>query len=215
MQNELRNDDLLNQNTAWEYAALEAALRNLQPRNSRVDREQLLYQAGRSSARRELGRRRVGGWIWPVTSVLSLAGCVLLGVLYLGTQREQRSFRPEMAVKQPVPHQPRRKEQPRNRDVDTPRAPVAAQHPHPPHQPHQTTRPVLPDRWMASVLWRSRHPVLATSVDRLPVTTSSGGNPAEPAKTLQQYRLLLISTDQKPGFSLFGWSWPFTQRDAL
>jgi hypothetical protein len=59
-----------------ELAALEEQLRQLAPCESNVDRDTLLYQAGRASVRRR--------WLWPVATMGSmLTACALAMVLVL------------------------------------------------------------------------------------------------------------------------------------
>lgn len=54
------------------------ALRTLRPRDQRIDRDRLLYEAGRSSIARPLNPRRSTRmrphlhWLWPVTTAASL-----------------------------------------------------------------------------------------------------------------------------------------------
>jgi hypothetical protein len=63
-----------------ELAALEAELRRLAPREGDIDRDALLFRAGRASAR--------GGWAWPLTAALSTCVAVALaGVLTLRPPR--------------------------------------------------------------------------------------------------------------------------------
>jgi hypothetical protein len=53
--------------------ALAGALRGLAPRPGKIDRDRLMFQAGRASAPR--------GWAWPLATVASAAAAAVLGVL--------------------------------------------------------------------------------------------------------------------------------------
>lgn len=56
-----------------ELDALETQLRRLAPRESDIDRDQLMYRAGRDSVR--------GLWVWPVATAVSTLTAMVLGVL--------------------------------------------------------------------------------------------------------------------------------------
>ena len=54
-----------------ELTALEAALRELQPRAETFDHAVLMYRAGRASVR---------GWLWPAATLVSAAAALVLGI---------------------------------------------------------------------------------------------------------------------------------------
>lgn len=58
-----------------ELMALEATLRDLLPSEGGLDRERVLFEAGRASAR--------PGWGWPVATLLASATAVALGLVLL------------------------------------------------------------------------------------------------------------------------------------
>lgn len=55
----------------FDVTALESALRELRPSSEPLDRDVLMYRAGRASAR---------GWIWPTTALFSSVLAVVLGI---------------------------------------------------------------------------------------------------------------------------------------
>jgi hypothetical protein len=78
-----------------ELTALESALREMRPKPDTIDREMLMYRAGRASGH---------SWLWPITSVAATSLATVLGVLLL-----IRSDPPiiERIVYVPVPPVPR------------------------------------------------------------------------------------------------------------
>jgi hypothetical protein len=68
-----------------ELAAIEAALRSLAPVPSGVDRDRLMYLAGRASGRP--GARRAVSWLQTCVTAASLLGAVVFGGLWAGGQR--------------------------------------------------------------------------------------------------------------------------------
>jgi hypothetical protein len=67
-----------------ELAAIEAALCSLQPVPSNVQRDRLMFLAGRASADRLPlhGRPRLPAWLWPCATAASLLVAIALGVLW-------------------------------------------------------------------------------------------------------------------------------------
>ncbi len=69
-----------------ELAAIEAALGSLKPAASALQRDRLMFLAGRASAATTLAllptrRRRIAVWLWPCATALSLAVAVAFAVL--------------------------------------------------------------------------------------------------------------------------------------
>jgi hypothetical protein len=62
-----------------ELAALERQLTQLTPAAPRVDRDQLMFAAGRTS--RSAERSWTGSWFWPAATALSTAATILLATL--------------------------------------------------------------------------------------------------------------------------------------
>ena len=54
-----------------DVTALESALRELRPPADSLDRDALMYRAGRASAR---------GWVWPAATLFSTAAALVLGI---------------------------------------------------------------------------------------------------------------------------------------
>jgi hypothetical protein len=73
MSQERLNDDL---------AAIEAALCSLTPASSGIDRDRLMFLAGRASARRRFARHRLAAAFWPTAAAASLAAAVVFGTIW-------------------------------------------------------------------------------------------------------------------------------------
>jgi hypothetical protein len=67
-----------------ELAGIEAALGSLTPRASSVERDRLMFMAGRASAERTapLRRRRLTTWLWPCVTAASVLVAVSFGTLW-------------------------------------------------------------------------------------------------------------------------------------
>jgi hypothetical protein len=89
-----------------ELAALQAQLARLQPAPLTLDRDRLMFAAGRAAAESELtiaATQRVAGaprWAWPATTALMTAACLVLSMMLIW-----RDETPNMAV-QPTEAQP-------------------------------------------------------------------------------------------------------------
>ena len=85
MADEERNEDLDD---------LEAALASLSPRGSRIDRDRLLFLAGRASAEPTSGSSVRRRWLWPAATAASLTAACVLGALL--------AVRPETPVRRQI-----------------------------------------------------------------------------------------------------------------
>jgi hypothetical protein len=82
-----------------DLSALEASLRTLAPTPAAVDRDRLMYAAGRASAPR--------AWAWPLAAVTStLAACVLGVLLLLRPESRPAERIVYVPVPAPSPEQP-------------------------------------------------------------------------------------------------------------
>lgn len=81
---------------------LEEALASLRWRPSRLDRGRVMYLAGQASVRGPKGilrQRRLGAWLWPMTTAASLLLAAIFGGMLLVSPRQQTVQR---AVPTPV-----------------------------------------------------------------------------------------------------------------
>ena len=82
-----------------ELAALQAALASLTPQAAGLDRDRVMYLAGRAAAC-QTARRRGAAWLWPCATAASLMLAVVLGL------RGQRPSQPApVAASAPAPYQ--------------------------------------------------------------------------------------------------------------
>jgi hypothetical protein len=65
-----------------ELAAIEAAFCSLTPAKSGIERDRLMFLAGRASASRRLPRRRLATVLWPVATAASMLAATTFGVLW-------------------------------------------------------------------------------------------------------------------------------------
>jgi hypothetical protein len=74
-----------------ELKAVEAALTSLRPTASTIQRDRLLYLAGRASAARVATqrRRKMLAWLWPCTTAASLLAAATFGVLWAADTNTQ------------------------------------------------------------------------------------------------------------------------------
>lgn len=79
-----------------ELAALERQLKQLTPTAPRVDRDQLMFAAGRSSRLAE--RSWTSSWFWPAATALTTAATILLASMLVW----QRSSSPSVATRSPA-----------------------------------------------------------------------------------------------------------------
>ncbi len=207
---------------ADELIAVERSLAELQPRATKVNRERLLYLAGQATALASAPvvappKAKVG--IWPLATILSTSVAVVFAVLYFGgrvsAQPEIRFVTLEQPAR-PATNPDRRSPsagQKQNRNQQQPKRFVA-------EMPATFSSPFR----MESAMLRSRHPILTTDVDRLPLPVSSGSSSGIASQTLQEMRLSLVSSpkpdfrkfpNQSSGFGLFHWPWPSKQGDRL
>jgi hypothetical protein len=88
-----------------ELAAIEAALCSLTPGASGIDRDRLMFLAGRSSTKRRSPRRRFATVFWPTATAASLLTAAVFGILWSAANRSQRVERIAVIsdAAQPVP----------------------------------------------------------------------------------------------------------------
>jgi hypothetical protein len=77
-----------------ELAAIEAALCSLTPAASGIERDRLMFLAGKASASRGSSRRRVTTTFWPLATAMSLLGAMTFGILWAADSGSQVSQRP-------------------------------------------------------------------------------------------------------------------------
>ena len=72
-----------------ELAAIEASLSNLTPAATTLQRDHLIFMAGKAMAEREAkrGRRRRVAWLWPCATAASFLLAAVFGSLWLATDR--------------------------------------------------------------------------------------------------------------------------------
>jgi hypothetical protein len=69
-----------------ELAAIEAAFGGLLPRPSAVERDRLMFLAGRASVAVSSGHR-IRGWLWPAATAASLGAAVMFAALWATVSR--------------------------------------------------------------------------------------------------------------------------------
>jgi len=79
-----------------ELAALERQLKQLTPTAPRVDRDQLMFAAGRSSRLAE--RSWASSWFWPAATALTTAATIFLASMLVW----QRKSSPSVATRPPA-----------------------------------------------------------------------------------------------------------------
>lgn len=202
---------------AQDVTELEAALASLSPRASRVDRDQLLYLAGRASAEQTSVGNLRRPWLWPAATAVSASAAVVLAVLLLA--------RPEPRVVERIVYvpQPREAEGQQNQKTshDQP-APLMADE-------HVDSSPAVP---ATDPIWsvtdgrgtnylRLRQMVLASGVDALPAPAFSGSNLAEPPASYREMSDRLLKADPSGksapnlNYRLFDRLWPSNQGENL
>jgi len=65
-----------------ELAAIEAALCSLTPAPSGIERDRLMFLAGRASVNRTVSHRRLAAMLWPVATAASLLAATTFGILW-------------------------------------------------------------------------------------------------------------------------------------
>lgn len=187
-------EDLRNADEDLTPVDVETALAKLRPRPASVDRDRLLFLAGRAAAIADTAapqprRRR----LWPTAAVASFAAAMLFGVLY-GMERS-RPQPPQRIVYV-------------DRIVE--RTPVAGrQDPRGVHRQPDASTVVdgsSRDWFAASRLLRSRHPALMTDADDLPAVRFGGGGAGAEQPTVRRMRQSLLGrslgTESDSGISL-------------
>jgi len=201
--------DRLQNNNVNEFVpgdAVESALRQLQPRESRVNKERLLFLIGRAAGRAEAPRQeRRRNWFWPSAALLLLAACVGLTAMYTVERRKTETLDLRLSQLSPVdsPHDGDADRTPREgrSDADARMATNAGANNE--GAEDKTAQPggaavrnSRRDRRVTeATLWRTRYPILATNVDWLPASTPRTTGPAAPPKTLQDYRLSMLTSE--------------------
>jgi hypothetical protein len=206
MREDLRNDESLNPDShprdfrkslGCDADDVEAALVKLQPRPSTINRERLMFLAGKAAgaAQRTLTPAK-RGWAWPLATLASVAAMVVFAVLF-GLER----VRPRSSQTM-VDRTPRRSVVMPNRPVaKSPERDIRA-------KPQAAPAGVAVDGRgsdslaVESRMARSRHPVLMTDPDQLPNAAPSGGpgfvNPLSVGDTQRVLNGDLSATRGKP-----------------
>jgi hypothetical protein len=86
-----------------ELAAIEAALCSLMPTVSGIDRDRLMFLAGKAAANRRLLRRRLTATFWPLATAVSLLAALTFGVLWAAGNRSPIGQRPADPLYASVP----------------------------------------------------------------------------------------------------------------
>ena len=186
---------------------VEGALRALVPGPGRVDRERIMFLAGRSSV--SPPGRSWGRLAWPAATAASLLVSAVLGTL-LVLRPDPEVVREIVYVDRPVPaandHDGKGTNPPGGRgdNLPEPRGEqnVAADRPddipvQTDREPPETGR----DRWGGSHYLTLRDAVLAGGADSLPVTDYAGGSKSGPSATYLRLRNDLVG---EPGDDPYG-----------
>lgn len=188
-----------------ELTAVESALTGLKPKASGIDRDRLLFLAGQAAGQSgpavTAALPRALRWFWPAATMVSLSASVVFGVLTFHRQAAADPVIRYVYV-----------------EIEKP----GAQKPQPVPVIAQTTAavPEVRDTDVSSQQWRvesamlrSRHQVLITDIERLPMPSASGAGARRTALTMQDARNSFFpgeKLEHKPstGYGLLKWSWP-------
>jgi hypothetical protein len=77
-----------------ELAAIEAALCSLTPAASGIERDRLMFLAGKAAASRGSLRRRLARTFWPLATAASLLAAISFGILWAAGSGSQLSHQP-------------------------------------------------------------------------------------------------------------------------
>ncbi|MFZ1935454.1 MAG: hypothetical protein WCB27_25905 [Thermoguttaceae bacterium] len=86
-----------------ELAAIEAALSSLTPVASGIDRDRLMFLAGRNAASRGSPRRRLAAKIWPMATAASLFVAATFAILWGTSKKPQLVERSDNVLMADVP----------------------------------------------------------------------------------------------------------------
>jgi hypothetical protein len=158
---------------------LESSLRQFTPRASGIDRDRLMFLAGREAKdeKREAGVNRKANWLWPVAAFVSTGVAACLAIAF-GLQ---------------VMQQPKERIVVREVFVPAPQTAAVAQAPAAPDFVPAPPPPVSPIGWSlpAGSLLQMRNVALRFGVDALPTdraASTSTANVPSPIEPWQQLR---------------------------
>lgn len=156
--------------------SLAASLSSLTPRSSEVNRDRLMYEAGRAAALKGLVANRAGVRFWKLTTALSTVAAACFAMLSM----QNFGVKPETIVQQKL-------------DPAVPMNVVREAE----EMPEAIEVAAMPVRPLNSTYLSQRNLALAEGIDSLPRLQGASGNSSASAAT---YRELLNSLDEISGF---------------